>query len=73
MAPEPDQPFIQLAQAVWEKFPDSPPYDGAHDRIIPHQTFAQIEDKTNAKDSVRNSWHIRKEDCLGTPLPVMSG
>lgn len=45
LAPEPEHPFVQLAKAVWEKFPDSPPYDGVHEGIIPHLTFAHIEDR----------------------------
>ena len=36
LAPEPEQPFIQLAEAVYRQFPNSPPYEGKFDSIIPH-------------------------------------
>lgn len=44
LAPEPARPFIDLIRAVAERFPDSPPYEGRFDRIIPHVTVADVED-----------------------------
>lgn len=44
LAPEPAEPFVDLIQALIEAFPDYPPYDGAHDMIVPHATVAVSED-----------------------------
>lgn len=44
LAPSPARPFIQLIQAVAARYPDSPPYGGAFDTVVPHLTVAQIED-----------------------------
>jgi 2'-5' RNA ligase len=39
--PEPDEPFRQLTAAIWEAFPQYPPYGGAYDDVVPHLTIAQ--------------------------------
>jgi 2'-5' RNA ligase len=44
LAIKPEKPFILLVQAVWKKFPDSPPYGGVYNEIVPHLTVAVIED-----------------------------
>jgi len=43
--PEPSAPFAALIDAVWRRFPDYPPYEGAHDVLVPHLTvsYAPIE------------------------------
>lgn len=38
LAPEPDGPFRALTEAVWRRFPDHPPYRGAHPDVVPHLT-----------------------------------
>lgn len=40
LAPEPAQPFVDLTHALWRRFPDWPPYAGAHETITPHLTVA---------------------------------
>ena len=40
LAPTPGEPFVELTRAVVEQFPDTPPYGGAFDDIIPHLTLA---------------------------------
>lgn len=45
LAPEPDAPFKYLIELVAARFPESPPYQGAFDEIIPHLTVAQSEDE----------------------------
>jgi hypothetical protein len=37
--PEPSWPFVDLTAAVVERYPDHPPYEGAHDEIVPHLTI----------------------------------
>jgi 2'-5' RNA ligase len=38
--PEPSEPFVALTAAVWRRFPDYPPYEGAHDVVVPHLTVS---------------------------------
>jgi 2'-5' RNA ligase len=38
--PEPSEPFTALTAAVWHRFPDYPPYEGAHDTVVPHLTVS---------------------------------
>lgn len=39
LAPDPAKPFIALTEALFERFPDYPPYEGIHDEIVPHLTI----------------------------------
>lgn len=39
LAPDPDEPFRDLTMAVWRRFPDHPPYRGAHPDVVPHLTM----------------------------------
>jgi 2'-5' RNA ligase len=43
LAPRPDTGFRQLISAVWERFPDYPPYQGAHAEVIPHLTVGHSQ------------------------------
>ena len=38
---EPAETFVALANAVWNRFPDYPPYEGAHDVLVPHLTISK--------------------------------
>jgi hypothetical protein len=40
--PEPSAPFTALIDAVWRRFPDYPPYVGAHEVVIPHLTVSDV-------------------------------
>jgi 2'-5' RNA ligase len=40
LAPTPTEPFVQLTAAVAAAFPEHPPYEGAHDDVVPHLTVA---------------------------------
>ena len=40
LAPEPDEPFISLTEAIVREFPEYPPYGGKFTGIIPHLTVA---------------------------------
>lgn len=44
LAPEPDAPFRHLTQAIWERFPATPPYGGKWPDIVPHLSVASVED-----------------------------
>jgi 2'-5' RNA ligase len=39
LAPQPDDAFRQLTGAVWRRFPEAPPYAGAHADVVPHLTI----------------------------------
>ena len=45
LSPEPDTPFKHLIDIVAARFPESPPYGGAFDRVVPHLTIAHAEDE----------------------------
>ena len=40
LAPEPPEPFTQLTEAIVDRWPDYPPYEGIHETVIPHLTVA---------------------------------
>jgi 2'-5' RNA ligase len=44
LRPEPAGPFIELTERVAAAFPDHPPYEGAHDDIVPHLTLGIADD-----------------------------
>ena len=39
LAPRPDEPFRELTAAVWRRFPETPPYEGAYTDSVPHLTI----------------------------------
>jgi len=40
LAPVPASPFIHLTEAIVNRFPAHPPYEGAFDDVVPHLTVA---------------------------------
>ena len=44
LVPEPEERFRALIAAVGSCFPESPPYEGRFEDIIPHLTVAYLED-----------------------------
>jgi 2'-5' RNA ligase len=40
LAPEPAEPFVAMTQALWQRFPEHPPYEGRFEEIVPHVTLA---------------------------------
>jgi 2'-5' RNA ligase len=61
LAPEPDEPFRRLTRALAAAFPDYPPYEGAHDEIVPHLTVAQ---------DVPDDWYAAAQHALPAALPI---
>lgn len=45
LVPEPDAPFKELIEKVARKFPQSPPYGGIFETIVPHLTIAHAEEE----------------------------
>lgn len=46
LAPAPDEPFRQLTMAIWDRFPDTPPYGGAWPDVVPHLSLGRFADAT---------------------------
>lgn len=44
LAPEPAEPFRQMTRLVADRFPETPPYRGEFNEIVPHLTVAQESD-----------------------------
>ncbi|GAA3831616.1 2'-5' RNA ligase family protein [Streptomyces chiangmaiensis] len=45
LAPEPDTGFRRLTEAIVERWPESPPFSGQFDDVVPHLTVAQGQDE----------------------------
>jgi hypothetical protein len=45
LAPEPPERFAALTEAIAAEWPEHPPYEGAHDTVVPHLTVAESEDQ----------------------------
>jgi 2'-5' RNA ligase superfamily len=39
--PEPSRPFEDLTTAVWQRWPNHPPYEGTIEAVIPHLTLSE--------------------------------
>jgi hypothetical protein len=39
--PDPSWRFADLTAAVWQRWPDHPPYEGSVDEVIPHLTVSE--------------------------------
>ena len=61
LAPEPDEPFRRLTDALVEAFPDYPPYGAAHAEVVPHLTVAQ---------AVPESYLAAAQHALPPLLPI---
>jgi 2'-5' RNA ligase len=45
LAPEPDEPFRRLTSAIWNWYPETPPYGGQWLDIVPHLSVARLADE----------------------------
>ena len=50
LALEPEEPFRRLTLAIWDRYPQTPPYGGEHDDIVPHLTVASLADERRLDD-----------------------
>jgi hypothetical protein len=55
LAPEPAEPFRRLTLAIWERYPETPPYGGKWPDIIPHLSVAWLTDARQL-DGVANKF-----------------
>jgi 2'-5' RNA ligase len=65
LAPAPGEPFVEMTRAVHEQFPETPPYNGEFDEIVPHLTLAHFADERSAEQVVREV-----EAEVGPQLPI---
>jgi len=45
LEPDPAGPFCALTDAIAAEWPEHPPYEGAHETVIPHLTVAESEEQ----------------------------
>ena len=69
LPPDPATPFKQLISLVANHFPESPPYEGAFDEIIPHLTVVQSEDEQVLK-SVEQELVVLSQGILPLSIQV---
>jgi 2'-5' RNA ligase len=53
LRPEPSQPFVELTNAVWRRWPECPPYEGRHEVVAPHLTIAKTPATVDAPLPIR--------------------
>jgi 2'-5' RNA ligase len=53
LAPEPEGPFRELTLAIWDCYPETPPYGGKWANIVPHLSVAWLADEQQL-DAVTN-------------------
>ena len=61
LAPDPDVPFRALTKAVWDRYPQCPPYGGAHTEPIPHLTIGDGAPRERLREAA-------EEVCRHLPL-----
>jgi 2'-5' RNA ligase len=64
LAPEPPGPLVALTEACTRRWPEHPPYEGAHDAVVPHLTLAEGPEPAGFADAVeqRLPLHTRVEE-----------
>ncbi len=55
LTPDPPNPFVRLTAAIATRWPETPPYGGAHDEIVPHLTVAHTPDVSVAEEVRRTT------------------
>jgi 2'-5' RNA ligase len=72
LAPEPDEPFRQLTLAIWDRYPETPPYGGKWPDIVPHLSVASVKDEQQLDGIADDFAQASREDCLSVRLPRKS-
>lgn len=67
LSPTPTEPFVELTRAVHRRFPETPPYDGAFDEIVPHLTLARSSEDWPVERMVQEV-----EAALRSQLPIQA-
>lgn len=61
LALDPAEPFAAITEALWERFPDHPPFGGRFETVVPHLTVAAVPFGAT-REGV--------EDLLASDLPI---
>jgi 2'-5' RNA ligase len=61
LAPEPDEPFRQLTLAIWDRYPETPPYGGKWSNIVPHLSVAWLADEQQLDDITNDFVEVSQE------------
>ncbi|MEU1534992.1 2'-5' RNA ligase family protein [Streptomyces fagopyri] len=51
LVPEPDLPFRRLTEAIADRWPETPPFGGQFDEVVPHLTIAQRQDEAVLREA----------------------
>ncbi|MDX8450339.1 2'-5' RNA ligase family protein [Mesorhizobium captivum] len=75
LAPQPDEPFRQLTLAIWNLFPQTPPYGGKWPDIVPHLTVGQLANEQQftavAEEFAKASRENLPIDAIATEVALM--
>jgi 2'-5' RNA ligase len=63
LAPEPDAPFREITRAIWDRYPETPPYSGKYADTVPHLTVAQVDCREQL-DPVAEAFELAGEGKL---------
>ena len=63
LAPEPDEPFRQLTLAIWNRYPETPPYGGKWSNIVPHLSVGWRADEQQL-DAIANDFAEASRETL---------
>jgi 2'-5' RNA ligase len=66
LEPRPSKPFAALTEAIAAEWPEHPPYEGAHEVVIPHLTVAESNDEEllgRIVADVEPKLPVRKQVC----------
>ncbi|HVU75973.1 MAG TPA: 2'-5' RNA ligase family protein [Gaiellaceae bacterium] len=61
--PDPSTPFVDLTAAVFERWPDHPPYEGAFDEPIPHVTITREDVQVPIRCRATEVWLIQEDEA----------
>jgi 2'-5' RNA ligase len=59
LQPEPPEPFVRLTEAIVARWPQYPPYLGAHPTVVPHVTVAEGEEPAGLEERLLEALPIR--------------
>jgi 2'-5' RNA ligase len=61
LAPDPQEPFVELTRAVEARWPDHPPYEGAFDTVVPHLTVVQGKEPPGVEEALKKALPLETE------------
>ena len=61
LAPEPAEPFVAMTEALVQRFPEYPPYEGVFEAVTPHLTVAQGDDLDDAAAALAGGLPVRTQ------------